>query len=305
MAARVFIDGEVGTTGLQIRERLAERDDIALISLDEDRRKDAGARTDALATADVAILCLPDDAAREAVALAGGSGTRFVDASTAHRIDPDWVFGFPELVSGQEEAVAGAARVSNPGCYSSAAIALIRPLREAGLLDGDAALSIFGISGYTGGGKALVAEYQGGTSPGTFIYGTAQTHKHLPEIMSRGRLERTPIFVPSVGPFAQGMLVQVALHEAQYSGDMKGLQEALADHYRPGFVSVRRFGDNPARENPEAMNGTNRMELAVLGDARTGRVVLSAVLDNLGKGASGAAVQNLNLMLGLAGDAGL
>ncbi|WP_108483196.1 N-acetyl-gamma-glutamyl-phosphate reductase [Oceaniglobus ichthyenteri] len=305
MTAQVFIDGEVGTTGLQIRERLTGRDDITLISLPEDQRKDASARRDALAAADVAILCLPDDAAREAVTLCQGTDTRLIDASTAHRVDPDWVYGFPEMTAGQGAAVAGAARVSNPGCYSTAAIALLRPLRRAGVIGAEAPVSIFGISGYSGGGKGMIAEFDRGESEGSFIYATGQGHKHLPEIVRHGLLDNLPIFIPSVGQFAQGMVVQIPLHPGMFSGSMNDVHAALAQYYRAGFVSVRPLGDDPARELPQAVNGTNRLELSVLGDAATGRVVLSAVLDNLGKGASGAAVQNLNLMLGLPADTGL
>ncbi|WP_226779838.1 N-acetyl-gamma-glutamyl-phosphate reductase [Oceaniglobus trochenteri] len=299
MTARVFIDGEVGTTGLQIRDRLSPRDDITLISLPEDRRKDADARAEALAGADVAILCLPDDAAREAVKLCADTGTRLIDASTAHRTDPAWTFGFPEMAPGQEAAVAGAARVSNPGCYSTCAIALLRPLRDAGLLAPDTPISIFGISGYTGGGKSLIAEFDGDSAMGSFVYATGQTHKHLPEIVTHAQLDATPMFIPSVGPFAQGMVVQIALHPGMFKGSAQDLHAALADHYASGFVRVRPLAAQQAREEPQALNGTNDLELAVLGDAGKGRVVLSAILDNLGKGASGAAVQNLNLMLGL------
>jgi len=302
---KIFIDGEVGTTGLQIRQRLQSRSDLSLISLSEAHRKDATARADALAGADVAILCLPDDAAREAVALCADSGTRLIDASTAHRIDPGWVFGFPEMTKGQEAAVAAATRVSNPGCFSTCAIALLRPLREAGVIGAELPVSIFGISGYSGGGKGMIAEFETGDTTGSFVYATGQAHKHLPEIVRYGQIDGTPIFVPSVGQFSQGMVVQIPLHPGQFTASMGDLHAALADHYGEGFVTVRALGENPARELPQAFNGTNRLELAVLGDGVSGRVVLSAILDNLGKGASGAAVQNLNLMLGLRADKGL
>tara|TARA_R110002073_G_scaffold50699_2_gene133918 strand:+ start:265 stop:1179 length:915 start_codon:yes stop_codon:yes gene_type:complete len=304
MGAKVFIDGEVGTTGLQIRDRLLKRSDITLVSLPEDKRKDPGARAAAFAAADVAILCLPDDAAREAVALCASLDTRLIDASTAHRTDPEWAFGFAELAAGQRDAIAAARLVSNPGCYSTCAIALLRPLTDAGLVAADAALSIFGISGYTGGGKAMIAEFESGESQGAFVYATTQAHKHIPEVVKYAGLAAKPIFVPSVGHFAQGMVVQIPLHLKP--GGAAAAHAALAAHYAGSrFVSVRPADQAQARENPQALNGTNKLELAVLGDAATGRVVVSAILDNLGKGASGAAVQNLNIMLGLDEGAGL
>jgi N-acetyl-gamma-glutamyl-phosphate reductase len=300
MVAKVFIDGEVGTTGLQIRDRLVGRADIALISLPEDRRKDAAARRDAFAQADVAILCLPDDAAIAAAAMCADLPTRLIDASTAHRVNPDWVFGFPELASGQRQAIAGAKRVSNPGCYSTCAIALLRPLTDAGLVRGDADLSIFGISGYSGGGKAMIAEFETGEANGAFLYATGQKHKHMPEVLAYGHLTKPPIFVPAVGHYAQGMIVQIPLHGA----DAAAVHAALAAHYADSaFISVRSRDAVQARENPQAFNNTNQLELSVLGAGD--RVVVSAILDNLGKGASGAAVQNLNLMLGLEEGAGL
>ncbi len=302
MSAKVFIDGEVGTTGLQIRDRLIGRKDITLISLSEDRRKDAGARADAFAEADVAILCLPDEASREAAAICESLPTRLIDASTAHRVNPNWVYGFPELAAGQREAIAGAKYVSNPGCYSTCAIALLRPLTDAGLIAGDDALSIFGISGYTGGGKAMIAEFEKGEVTGNFLYATTQHHKHMPEVKQYGKVSTTPIFVPAVGQYAQGMIVQIPLRTSR----AVELHAALSAHYTGSrFVSVRPLDQAQARENPQALNNTNKLELSVLGDAAEGRVVLSAILDNLGKGASGAAVQNLNIMLGFDEGAGL
>ena len=302
MAAKVFIDGEVGTTGLQIRDRLTGRDDISLISLPEAERKDAGARRQAFAQADVAILCLPDDAAREAAAMCEGLQVRLIDASTAHRVDPHWTFGFPELAKGQRDAIRVARRVSNPGCYSTCAIALLRPLTDAGLVAKDGALSIFGISGYSGGGKAMIAEFERGEATGAFFYATTQGHKHMPEVIRYANLATRPTFIPTVGQFAQGMTVQIPLPHA----DARKVHAALAAHYEGRrFVQVRPLGQTQPRENPQAQNGTNVLELAVLGDPATGRLVLSATLDNLGKGASGAAVQNLNLMLGLAEETGL
>jgi N-acetyl-gamma-glutamyl-phosphate reductase len=302
MSAKVFIDGEVGTTGLQIRDRLLGRDDITLISLAENQRKDAGARADAFAQADVAILCLPDEAAREAAAICESLPTRLIDASTAHRVNPNWVFGFPELAAGQHEAIAAAKRVSNPGCYSTCAIALLRPLTDAGLVTADGDLSIFGISGYSGGGKAMIAEFETGEANGSFIYATTQKHKHMPEVMHYGKVSQAPIFVPAVGHYAQGMIVQIPLHTSRAAE----IHAALSAHYAGSrFISLRPLDQVQARENPQALNNTNRLELAVLGDAASGRVVLSAILDNLGKGASGAAVQNLNIMLGLDEGTGL
>jgi N-acetyl-gamma-glutamyl-phosphate reductase len=298
MTAKVFIDGEVGTTGLQIRARLEDRRDIALISLPEEHRKSRQARLDAFAEADVGVFCLPDDAVRDIAPDLAQMPVRLIDASTAHRTDPDWTFGFPEMTGGQRARIADAGRVSNPGCYSTGAIALLRPLLEAGVLAADAPLAINAISGYTGGGKAMIAEFETGAVTGGFVYKTDQTHKHLPEIVAHTGLTRKPIFVPQVGNYAQGMIVQVPLH-LDPGGPGRAF-DALAAHYgTKGFVEVTRRGDMPARLDPQALNGTNRMVLTVDGDAETGATVLIAMLDNLGKGASGAAVQNLNILLGL------
>jgi len=302
MSAKVFIDGEAGTTGLQIARRLAGRADIELIRLDDAQRKDADARRDALHAADLAILCLPDDAAREAVALLGNAPTRVIDASTAHRTDPAWVYGFPEMTEGQADRVAAARLVSNPGCYPTGAIALIRPLREAGILPADHPVSINALSGYTGGGKALIAEFEGGSAPSAFVYGLGQGHKHLPEMTCHGLMDEAPIFVPQVGNFAQGMIVQVPLHLGRLPGrpTLAALHAALSAHYHGAAnVSVAALEPGRARLDPEALNGTDRMELHVCGSEAKGKAVLAAVLDNLGKGAAGAAVQSMELMLGL------
>ncbi|ATQ55113.1 N-acetyl-gamma-glutamyl-phosphate reductase [Paracoccus yeei] len=302
MAHKVFIDGEAGTTGLQIRDRLLGRADITLIQIDPARRKDAEARREAFAEADVAILCLPDGPAREAVALAQGLPTRFIDASTAHRVDPAWTFGFAELAPGAREAIAKAQYVSNPGCYSTGAIAILAPLVAAGLVAPDEALSINAVSGYTGGGKELIGEYERGEAPPAFVYALAQGHKHLPEIVKYSGLTRRPIFAPSVGNFAQGMAVQVPLHLGQ-GRTLDGLRQAIAQHYAgERFIALV---EPEARVVPTRLNDTNRLEISVHGSDDNGCAVVVAVLDNLGKGASGAAVQNLNLMLGTDEGAGL
>ena len=301
MAHKVFIDGEAGTTGLQIRDRLAPRRDIELVQLDPARRKDPLARHDALAEADIAILCLPDAAAREAVELAAGLPVRFIDASTAHRVAPGWVFGFPELTAGARDAIASAARVSNPGCYSTGAIALAAPLVAAGLVAPDEIASINAVSGYSGGGKELIAEMEAPGAPAYFTYALAQGHKHLPEIMRHAGLTRRPVFAPSVGQFAQGMTVQIPLH--LNGRRIADLHDALAAHYQ-GARFVRVVEPAP-RVVPTALNDTNELHLSVHGSDENGCAVLVAVLDNLGKGASGAAVQNLNLMIGADEAAGL
>ena len=294
--ARVFIDGEAGTTGLGIRDRLAGRRDVELISLPDERRKDRDARAEAFAGADVAILCLPDDAAIEAVALAGGRA-RIIDASTAHRVDEGWCYGMPEL-PGAREAIAGARRVANVGCYATGAIAILRPLVDAGVVPPSHGAVLTGVSGYTGGGKAMVARAEAGDLPAFHLYALGQSHKHLPEIMAHSGLTRRPLFQPAVGAFARGMAVQLHLHADLLPGGVPGqarVEAALRAFYRDDpFVSVVLPGQTI---DPERLNGTNRMELSVQGDG-TGRLTVAAVLDNLGKGASGTAVQNLNLMLG-------
>ncbi len=306
MAHKVFIDGDVGTTGLQIRERLERRDDIALVRIDTALRKDNAARLAAFAEAEVAILCLPDAAAKEITALCDAEGlpTRIIDASTAHRTHAGWCFGFAEMTPGQRDAIRAAVRVTNPGCWSTCAIALIRPLVDAGLIDPARPPAISGVSGYSGGGKAMIEEFESGETQGSFLYGAAQGHKHLPEIARYGRLSRPPVFVPSVGQYAQGMAVAVELELG--SGDIARAEEVLRAHYAgERFVSVVPAEAHEPRVDPQALNGTNRMELSVHGNPETGAATLIAVLDNLGKGASGAAVQNLNLMLGRDEGAGL
>jgi len=315
MNARVFIDGEAGTTGLQIHARLKDRRDIELMSIDPARRKDAAARAELLNSADLVILCLPDDAAREAVSLIENPAVKVIDASTAHRVAPDWIFGFPEMAPGQREAIASARRVSNPGCWSTGAIALMRPLVQAGLLPGDWPVSIHGVSGYSGGGKAMIAEFEDETSAAYTkvpyrLYAMGLEHKHLPEIVAHAGLARRPVFSPAVGRYLKGMLVEVPLLLAALPGapTLKQVHAVVADAYAgQRFVEVASVADAAALKtlDPEGLNGTNLMRLFVFGNEQHGQARLVALLDNLGKGASGAAVQNMNLMLGLPEDAGL
>ncbi len=299
MAAKIFIDGEAGTTGLQIRERLQERSDVSLVSLADEVCKDPDARLAAFREADVAILCLPDKAVLEIMPMLEGMETRVIDASTAHRVDPDWAFGFPELGPDFRSAISSSARVSNPGCYSTGAIAMLRPLVGKGIVAADAALAINAVSGYSGGGKGMIGEFASGEASGSFFYGMDQSHKHVPEIVKYGRLAKRPIFVPSVGQFEQGMIVMLPLPFLD-KGQAPRIHGALSEAYEGStFVSVAEPGVPVGRMDPRRLNGTNRLELGVHSAPDGDCIVVTALLDNLGKGASGAAVQNLNIMLGL------
>lgn len=309
MKPKIFIDGEHGTTGLQIRQRLAGRDDLDVLSIPESERRNPTLREEMLKAADIAILCLPDDAARESVAmLAGNDATRVIDTSTAHRTASDWAYGFAEMDEGQAARIAGARFVANPGCYPTGAIGLIRPLVKAGILPADYPVTVNAVSGYTGGGKQLIAQMEDEQNPAYipsphFLYGLTLAHKHVPEMQMHGMLDRAPLFSPSVGRFAQGMIVQLPLHLADLNGapSLGDVHAALARHYDgQRIVEVVQLAESAqlARVDPTELNDTDGMKLFVFGTEGKGQANLVAVLDNLGKGASGAAVQNMGLMLG-------
>ncbi|MBC2778169.1 N-acetyl-gamma-glutamyl-phosphate reductase [Parasphingopyxis marina] len=302
MTISVFIDGGHGTTGLEIRDRLAAREEIALIELGDAERKDEGARRDALHAADFAVLCLPDDAARAAVALAEGANVRIIDASTAHRTTPGWVYGFPELEAGRREEIAGAARVSNHGCYAATFLALVRPLVRAGLLPADYPVTVNATSGYSGGGKAMIAEFESGDAPTAFRnYALALQHKHIPEMHEHSGLDAAPLFSPSVANTYRGMIVEVPLHLSAIAADAPALRGALAEAYAGSrVVTVLGEAETAALDfvTLERCADTDRLEIMVFANPATGQARLCAALDNLGKGAAGNAVQSLNIMAG-------
>jgi N-acetyl-gamma-glutamyl-phosphate reductase len=310
--ARVFIDGEAGTTGLGISERLRALPQVELKRLPDASRKDPAARRDIMREVDLVVLCLPDDAAKQSTAIAdalGSRGPKLLDASTAHRVDPSWVYGFAEMTPGQAARIAASSRVANPGCYPTGGIALLRPLIEAGVLPADYPITVNAISGYSGGGKAMITAHeapreQGGGGPAFELYALGLEHKHLPELQVYSRLTRRPIFAPSVGHFRQGMLVSIPLHLDMLNDGTNSarLHDLLAAYYA-GSRLVHVMPPTPdGKLEPEALNNTDVMELRVFGHDAHGQAVLVARLDNLGKGASGAAVQNLSLMLGLHND---
>ena len=307
MVSRIFIDGEAGTTGLQIRDRLAGRRDLEVISIAADKRKDQTERKRLLNLADVAILCLPDDAAKESVSLIENERTKVIDASTAHRIADGWAYGFAEMDKAQSAKIASAKRVANPGCWPQGAIAVLRPLIEAGLIPADYPITTHGISGYTGGGRSMIGDYEAaGEDANEFMpYGLTFKHKHLPELQTYAKLTHAPLFTPAVGNFAQGMITIVPLQLWTLERVPTGADLHAA--IKGGFVEIAPLAEaeRTPELNPELYNNTNRMRLHVFANDAKAQVALVAVYDNLGKGASGAAVQNLNLMLGVAADTSL
>ena len=302
----VFIDGSAGTTGLRIHERLADRTDLQVLTLSDERRKDPAARAEALQAADVAFLCLPDDAARESVALAGDSNVVIIDTSTAHRTAPDWTYGFPEL--GYRDAIKTSHRIANPGCHASGFLALVAPLTSAGILPKGAELTCFSLTGYSGGGKKMIAEYEAADRDVLFDaprqYGLSQKHKHLPEMAAIAGLERAPVFCPIVAPYYAGMEVTVPLFRSQLYGACKeDIAEVYRTVYQNGLVRFRDDQSEGGLLSAGAFALRDDMEITVQGN--DDRILLVARFDNLGKGASGAAIQNMNIVLGVDETTGL
>ena len=303
---RVFIDGSAGTTGLRIYERLADRRDLQLVKLPEALRKDPSARRDAICGADIAFLCLPDDAARESVALAGESGVKIIDTSTAHRTNDAWAYGFPEL-KGKREKILSSNRIANPGCHASGFVALVAPLVESGLLPADTQLSCFSLTGYSGGGKKMIAEYEAADrSPllqGPRQYALTQSHKHLPEMVKLCGLVSSPVFCPIVADFYSGMEVTVPLFASQLKGSAADVRALYESYYTTGLVRVSHTADPDGLLSTAALSGRDDMHIGVFGNEE--RILLVSRFDNLGKGASGAAIQNMNIVLGLPESTGL
>ena len=297
---KVFIDGSAGTTGLRIVDRLSDRADLELIILPDDLRKDTSARADALSAADIAFLCLPDDAAKESAALAKGMKVKIIDTSTAHRVDPDWVYGMPEL-SGQADKIRASARIANPGCHASGFVALVAPLVQAGILPKDAALTSFSLTGYSGGGKKMIAEYEApdrnSLLNGPRQYALTQSHKHLKEMVKLCGLENAPVFCPIVGDFYSGMEVTVPVFAKDLKGNMDDIKKLYADYYQGGLIRYTEETDPDGMLSAAAFAGRDEMAVSVVGNQD--RILLVSRFDNLGKGASGAAIQNMNLLLGL------
>lgn len=302
----VFIDGSAGTTGLRIVERLESRKELELLTLSEELRKDPAARTDALASADVAFLCLPDDAAKESAALAAGSKVKIIDTSTAHRTDPSWVYGMPEL-TGNRQKIADSTRIANPGCHASGFIALVAPLVQAGILPNDASLSCFSLTGYSGGGKKMIGQYEDPERPALYgaprQYAMGQSHKHLPEMAKVSGLETLPVFCPIVGDFYSGMEVTVPLFRKDLRGNLEDIKALYQAYYKEGLIHYDDDPDADGLLSASAYTGRDDMGVSVFGNED--RILLVARFDNLGKGASGAAIQNMNILLGLPEETGL